>query len=858
MAIGDLNPAIWRIDVYELKPDTPFAGVITDLSNLYTSDLTITKQRNYPDEIKFTLDLQQLEERAGNLNVRSRDLLEPYKHKVKCYRNNQQVCQGIVTKVTANLNNQSKNTLEVRCVDTLDLLEKRLIHQDYGEGSWADFAKEVIYDAQHEPNRIFNYAWEGDGTSIDNAWFRGWKYTPGENALRDFPEWEPNHLYSMYDTCTHDAKFWEAKEHAFYSGETFSESNWTLLGILDAETGDVAGVYGVWREDDEEPGPSGTNLGGWGGTSSCHMTAKTFSVNNAGSISGISMANSQISTSLVAPYFAKPRLPQEYQEVEYIESSGTQWINTRFVPTPQTVLQIKFTNLEVTGDAIIGTIDSTNDQEDYRFFNASSNYYFDIPGTGTTHGSRIYGGSCPANIMQEIEIGNFYIKRVNANSNIISGTTQTFTASGPLALNTYHANGGISKNRWYYVKIFESGELVHYLVPCYRKLDNVIGMYDVVGENFYINDGTGVFTKGEDKVYESRLPQEYLETQYLESTYGTTSAVQVCPYIDTGLNAREYGERLKMDMVVQFNSNTSFSTWHTLLGVSRGNYNGTWYWAPQYNFALNGDGNLILEYSDSSATTSSTIGSITGSALSTNMHHIILDSTPNKPTLSIDGTTYNGTVTRATGSKYGPSANIYIFARNYQTPEDADNHRRASYGAPMKLFYLKITDAHGNIVRDFVPCIRISDNTPGLYDMQHGKFYSNGNPSAGNLTAGPAVVYDNIVEDSSGITISRDTSQDLVRGNYQMLDGAIDTEKFAQRFEEVFPRYVENGYGPVMLKFDGGANPYEAGGYSAILYVDTFDGSGEWLEEYICNGETITNLALTMEAWGVNVNRRLR
>lgn len=117
MAIGDLNPAVWRIDVYELKPEAPWTGVVTDLSQLYTSDLTIKKQRNYPDEIHFTLDLQQLENRATALNTESHSVIEPYKHKVQIFRNGQFMAQGIVMKVTANLNNQSKNTQEIYTVN---------------------------------------------------------------------------------------------------------------------------------------------------------------------------------------------------------------------------------------------------------------------------------------------------------------------------------------------------------------------------------------------------------------------------------------------------------------------------------------------------------------------------------------------------------------------------------------------------------------------------------------------------------------------------------------------------------------------------------------------------------------------
>lgn len=36
------------------------------------------------------------------------------------------------------------------------------------------------------------------------------------------------------------------------------------------------------------------------------------------------------------------------------------------------------------------------------------------------------------------------------------------------------------------------------LVPCYRKIDYIIGMYDIIGERFYINEGTGSFTKGQN------------------------------------------------------------------------------------------------------------------------------------------------------------------------------------------------------------------------------------------------------------------------------------------------------------------------------------------------------------------------
>lgn len=43
-----------------------------------------------------------------------------------------------------------------------------------------------------------------------------------------------------------------------------------------------------------------------------------------------------------------------------------------------------------------------------------------------------------------------------------------------------------------------TGEDVFNPVPCYRKADGVIGMYDIVSKTFFTNAGTGSFTKGAD------------------------------------------------------------------------------------------------------------------------------------------------------------------------------------------------------------------------------------------------------------------------------------------------------------------------------------------------------------------------
>jgi hypothetical protein len=53
--------------------------------------------------------------------------------------------------------------------------------------------------------------------------------------------------------------------------------------------------------------------------------------------------------------------------------------------------------------------------------------------------------------------------------------------------------------RLYYVRFDTiSGTPLYELVPCYRKSDGVIGLYDVVNDVFRTNDGSGSFTAGAD------------------------------------------------------------------------------------------------------------------------------------------------------------------------------------------------------------------------------------------------------------------------------------------------------------------------------------------------------------------------
>lgn len=179
-----------------------------------------------------------------------------------------------------------------------------------------------------------------------------------------------------------------------------------------------------------------------------------------------------------------------YQEVEYIENTSN-WprIDTGVIPTQNIKSQIKFRNFSVTGD-VIYWMSNWDDNSDYRFFNASSKIYWDISS------SRLEGSTCNTNTDYEFELWNNYVKNVWASTNILSwSTVASYTWTATIKLNYW---GTPSRNRWYYVKIYDGSTLVRDLVPCYRKDDSVIWMFDLVNKKFYTNSWSWTFTKWPD------------------------------------------------------------------------------------------------------------------------------------------------------------------------------------------------------------------------------------------------------------------------------------------------------------------------------------------------------------------------
>lgn len=192
-------------------------------------------------------------------------------------------------------------------------------------------------------------------------------------------------------------------------------------------------------------------------------------------------------------------LPTEYQKVEYLQSTGTQWIDTGVIPDDRTGISMKLSINDINSDKIrIGCRETSGDT---RFWIASIRgiVYF---GFGRNYGVTNDDFKIQSNIP--------FIAYLNYKNNrtcyvddytplsLDSVSSITFTMSMVMFGRKYQSGISCSAQKIYSCQISQGNELIRDFIPCYRKLDNKPGMYDLVNNVFYTNDGTEEFIIGDN------------------------------------------------------------------------------------------------------------------------------------------------------------------------------------------------------------------------------------------------------------------------------------------------------------------------------------------------------------------------
>ena len=188
--------------------------------------------------------------------------------------------------------------------------------------------------------------------------------------------------------------------------------------------------------------------------------------------------------------------PIEYIPLEYIESTGTQWIDSGIASNSNIKFAAKFNMNENTGNVIVGF--TINDESRaFRLFNYEGGCWLDY-GSGQRL-NRINGGALSIGTTYEVEVGNRYVKNLVTNTNIIgSSAVGAFSYDNTINIFKGYDDTSHSSGKIYYLKIYENDILVRDMIPVRRLSNNSICMYDKVTDTFFENQGTGTFIGGKE------------------------------------------------------------------------------------------------------------------------------------------------------------------------------------------------------------------------------------------------------------------------------------------------------------------------------------------------------------------------
>ncbi len=216
-------------------------------------------------------------------------------------------------------------------------------------------------------------------------------------------------------------------------------------------------------------------------------------------------------------------IPSGYEQLSYIESTGTQYIDTGIVHGDIAGFDIKY---QSTGhksgymfglNGIMGVngviVSSTNKRGDLKiwFVNNQSGTGTQIkigvqvayPTTGTTWSKAYDSLDSYYAVTHHVKLttdGTLYHNEEAVQNGIV--LTAPSASISVYLFRAHNHNSGTaqseydfySKTRMYHVKFYgESQALLGDFVPCKRVSDGVLGMYDAVSGTFFTNKGTGTF-----------------------------------------------------------------------------------------------------------------------------------------------------------------------------------------------------------------------------------------------------------------------------------------------------------------------------------------------------------------------------
>lgn len=381
----------------------------------------------------------------------------------------------------------------------------------------------------------------------------------------------------------------------------------------------------------------------------------------------------------VKPYLPITPLPVEYQQIQYIQSTGAQYINTGWTGVNKNVGISTFIEDMSVGD----------NNWKKTFGTGYSNIHYSWFTRYSTNGEQDYGST-----RKNLPVAADHKYKIFTQANKVwcngvlyewaeKGASDDFADSRPLSIFTFGADeGGYARGiyKLYYFRVYDGNVCVRDMIPCYRKSDGKPGLYDIINGVFYTNA-----LNGDDFLLgpiTKRIPDDYYPVEWIQND---SSA-----YINTGVKTTA-----NTRFITEIDFTQTATGWLELFGQ---------YTVPRLAIWTEGNGFWIYHNNANNKFSDSRLG------------HYLIDVRPTVMYIN----NISQAITQGTATV---DFNLFDIAGQ-------------GYGhVIMKMYHCRFYD--GTMpVRDYVPVVRKSDSKAGLFDLVTDTFYTT---SSGAFTAGPAL-----------------------------------------------------------------------------------------------------------------------
>lgn len=414
----------------------------------------------------------------------------------------------------------------------------------------------------------------------------------------------------------------------------------------------------------------------------------------------------------------------EYQVVEYLASSGTQYIELDYAPKTNTWVEtyLRFSENNFDGTAhvdILGVTDVAGEDYEFSANFGSGEQYDTLFNWVTEYGGATTGDSTYAAIKNE----NYSTKQYYRHGNgLVQWGEVAVTIPDKPYDNEYsmliygRKIGNTGQNVPFdahenmyiydYFNIYEDDELIINLVPVYRKFDKKTGLYDTISNKFYETQGTGELIIGNEHEYQI---VEYLEssgTQYIELDYAPKTNTWIETYLRFSEN--NYNGTSNVEIFGVCDATEQDIIFSANFGGGSTQHNILFNWVTIYN----------------GPTTGTSAFYINNNNYFTKQYYRMGDGLAQWGETAVD----------LPEKPYDNEANLVIFGINEPY---LDRIRPFNAHENMYIYdYFNIYEDE-TLIMKLIPAYRKSDQKTGLYDLINSKFYPNGG-------SGEFIIGDNI------------------------------------------------------------------------------------------------------------------